>query len=131
MSWSNFTDEESSDKIDKLADVDNIEPKKVIDSVSTLNTLNVRTKELSSQIMADIDKQTSLNKQIIKLDIDNLNTTVSKETTYKTEQELTDAFSDEILNHNNEDLFRNFNNYNISLERKKRYELYDQMLDQN
>lgn len=131
MSWSNFTDEESSDKIDKLADVDNIEPKKVIDSVSTLNTLNVRTKELSSQIMADIDKQTSLNKQIIKLDIDNLNTTVSKETTYKTEQELTDAFSDEILNHNNEDLFRNFNNYNISLERKKRYDLYDQMLDQN
>ena len=37
----------------------------------------------------------------------------------------------QVLNHNNNDLFKSSSNFAVSTERKKRYEIYEQMLDSN
>lgn len=129
MSWSNFNDDNQNDQSEKQ--IDNIEPKKLIQSVELLDTLGDRTNELTSKILGDIDRDTGLAKQIVNLNISSVNAATSKDTTYKTEEDRNEAYKNFILNHENEDLLKNVTNYNVSAERKKRYDIYDQIMDSN
>jgi len=108
-----------------------VQPKKLIDSVSTLTTLSSRTEELSAKILADADQDTGLARQLTHLNISEVNKATSKETLYKTEEDLTDAFMNKVLNHDNDDLLKGVNYFSVSSERKKRYDIYEQMLDSN
>ena len=106
-------------------------PPKLIDSVQTINTLSARTNELASKILSDADQDTGLSKQLTYLNISEVNKATSKETLYKTEQDITDDFMNKVLNHDNEDILKGVNYFSISSERKKRYDIYEQMLESN
>ena len=127
--WDNFAKED--DNLDEISSTEEKEPIKLIDSVGTLVALTNRSRELSAEILSGIDKEQSLSKQLSTLNIDELNKAASKETTYKTEEEFDNAYMNQVLNHNNNDLFKSSANFAVSTERKKRYEIYEQMLDSN
>ena len=127
--WDNFAKED--DNLDEISSTEEKEPIKLIDSVGTLVALTNRSRELSAEILSGIDKEQSLSKQLSTLNIDELNKAASKETTYKTEEEFDNAYMNQVLNHNNNDLFKSSSNFAVSTERKKRYEIYEQMLDSN
>ena len=127
--WDNFAKED--DNLDEISSAEEKEPIKLIDSVGTLVALTNRSRELSAEILSGIDKEQSLSKQLSTLNIDELNKAASKETTYKTEEEFDNAYMNQVLNHNNNDLFKSSANFAVSTERKKRYEIYEQMLDSN
>ena len=127
--WDNFAKED--DNLDEISSAEEKEPIKLIDSVGTLVALTNRSRELSAEILSGIDKEQSLSKQLSTLNIDELNKAASKETTYKTEEEFDNAYMNQVLNHNNNDLFKSSSNFAVSTERKKRYEIYEQMLDSN
>lgn len=128
MSWNNFNDD--TDTTENIPE-ENIEPKKLIQSVELIDTLSDRTNELTSKILSDIDKDTGLAKQIINLNVTGVNKATSKDTIYKTEEDKLEAYKNFILNHENEDLLKNVTSYSVSTERKKRYDIYDQILDSN
>ena len=127
--WDNFAKEDNN--LDEISSTEEKEPIKLIDSVGTLVALTNRSRELSAEILSGIDKEQSLSKQLSTLNIDELNKAASKETTYKTEEEFDNAYMNQVLNHNNNDLFKSSANFAVSTERKKRYEIYEQMLDSN
>ena len=127
--WDNFAKED--DNLDEISSTEEKEPIKLINSVGTLVALTNRSRELSAEILSGIDKEQSLSKQLSTLNIDELNKAASKETTYKTEEEFDNAYMNQVLNHNNNDLFKSSSNFAVSTERKKRYEIYEQMLDSN
>ena len=127
--WDNFAKED--DNLDEISSTEEKEPIKLINSVGTLVALTNRSRELSAEILSGIDKEQSLSKQLSTLNIDELNKAASKETTYKTEEEFDNAYMNQVLNHNNNDLFKSSANFAVSTERKKRYEIYEQMLDSN
>ena len=127
--WDNFAKEDNN--LDEISSTKEKEPIKLIDSVGTLVALTNRSRELSAEILSGIDKEQSLSKQLSTLNIDELNKAASKETTYKTEEEFDNAYMNQVLNHNNNDLFKSSANFAVSTERKKRYEIYEQMLDSN
>ena len=133
MSWDNFSEEPENEMGQGGQGQQPIpnEPKKLIDSVKTLDSLSMRTQELAAKILSDADQQTGLVKEISNLNLTKVNQAVSKETTYKTEEDLTEAFMNKILNHNNDDILRGVGQYTISSERKKRYDIYEQILDSN
>lgn len=141
MSWNNFSDPNAMDGADNQIDQESQlevqsgqaqnEPKKLIDSVKTLDTLNARTKDLAAKILSDADTQIGLSNEITNLNITEVNKATSKETTYKTEEDITDAFMNKILNHDNDDILKGVSQYTISSERKKRYDIYEQILDSN
>lgn len=106
-------------------------PPKLIDSVQTINALGMRSNELASKILSDADQDTGLSKQLAYLNISEVNKATSKETAYKTEQDATDDFMNKILNHDNEDILKGVNHFSVSSERKKRYDIYEQMLESN
>lgn len=126
MSWDNFKDQDTEPQ-EQVSQ----EPKKLTDSVKNIDNLSIKSNELASKILSDIDTEQTLSKQLINLNITEVNKNVSKETLYKTEEDKTDKFIDEILNHDNNDLFRQASNYSVSTERKKRYDIYEQILDSN
>ena len=136
MSWQNFNDPMESNQI---GDVGNqqaassgiVEPKKLIDSAANLQILSQRSKELAAKILSDADNDSGLARQITQLNINELNKAVSKETTYKTEEDKTEAFMNKILNHNDDDILKGVSYFSVSSERKKRYDIYEQMLDSN
>ena len=129
--WGNFSKDEDEENLDQITATEEKEPIKLIDSVNTLTALVNRQKELSAEILSGIDKEQSLSKQLSTLNLDELNKAASKETTYKTEEEYDNAYMNQVLNHNNNDLFKSSANFAVSTERKKRYEIYEQMLDSN
>ena len=136
MSWNNFSDPNNGYQDDNQDDSQQVqatsaEPKKLIDSVGTLDTLNTRTKELAAKILSDADTQIGLSNEISNLNITEVNKATSKDTTYKTEEDVTDAFMNKILNHDNDDILKGISQYTISSERKKRYDIYEQILDSN
>ena len=102
--WDNFAKED--DNLDEISSTEEKEPIKLIDSVGTLVALTNRSRELSAEILSGIDKEQSLSKQLSTLNIDELNKAASKETTYKTEEEFDNAYMNQVLNHNNNDLFK-------------------------
>ena len=134
MSWNNFNQDDNNQD-DQTggngSDTENIEPKKLIKSVELIDTLSDRTNELTSKILSDIDKDTGLAKQIINLNITAVNKASTKDANYKTEEDKLEAYKNFILNHENEDLLKNVTSYSVSVERKKRYDIYDQILDSN
>lgn len=130
MSWNNFSDQ-NLDEQNQSTQAQPPQPKKLIDSVAQLTSLNTRTSELSAKILADADQDTGLARQLTYLNISELNKSSSKETTYKTEEDITDTFMNKILNHNDEDILKGVNFFSVSSERKKRYDIYEQMLDSN
>lgn len=129
MGWNDFNmnDDQNTEAIPQEPQ----EPKKLIDSAATIQTMSQRTKELASKILNDADSDAGLARQITHLNISELNKAVSKETTYKTEDDKTDLFMNKILNHNDEDILKGVSYLSVSAERKKRYDLYEQMLDSN
>ena len=136
MSWNNFSDPNNGYQDGNQDDSQQVqatpaEPKKLIDSVGTLDTLNTRTKELAAKILSDADTQIGLSNEISNLNITEVNKATSKDTTYKTEEDVTDAFMNKILNHDNDDILKGISQYTISSERKKRYDIYEQILDSN
>ena len=133
MSWNNFStgDDLNQDSSMGQQPVQQAQPKKLIDSVATLTTLSNRTNELAAKILSDADQDTGLARQLTFLNIGEVNKATSKETTYKTEQDLTDMFMNKVLNHNEDDILKGVNFFSVSLERKKRYDIYEQMLDSN
>ena len=134
MSWHNFNSQDDQGIEQEHVPVQPaapVQPKKLIDSVSTLTTLSARTEELSSKILSDADQDTGLARQLTHLNISEVNKATSKETLYKTEEDLTDAFMNKVLNHDNDDLLKGVNYFSVSSERKKRYDIYEQMLDSN
>ena len=135
MSWNNFGDDSQDDtNLDGNGNpIQQVQqsPKKLIDSVKYIDGLSIKSNELASKILSDIDTENVLSKQLINLNLTEVNKNVSKETLYKTEEDKTDAFINEILNHDNNDLFKQASNYSVSTERKKRYDIYEQILDSN
>ena len=135
MSWNNFGDDSQDDtNLDSNGNpIQQVQqsPKKLIDSVKYIDGLSIKSNELASKILSDIDTENVLSKQLINLNLTEVNKNVSKETLYKTEEDKTDAFINEILNHDNNDLFKQASNYSVSTERKKRYDIYEQILDSN
>ena len=131
MSWNNFSDQEEEQQAQQPQQAPENEPKKLIDSVKTLDTLNARTKDLAAKILSDADTQIGLSNEITNLNITEVNKATSKDTTYKTEEDITDAFMNKILNHDNDDILKGVSQYTISSERKKRYDIYEQILDSN
>lgn len=135
MSWDDFTDQGGQDTQDGIGQVPTpvapTPPKRLIDSANNLAILSARTEELSAKILADADQDTGLARQLTHLNISEVNKATSKETLYKTEEDLTDAFMNKVLNHDNDDLLRGVNYFSVSSERKKRYDIYEQMLDSN
>lgn len=129
MSWDNFNEEPENTGTGTTEAP--MEPKKLIDSVKHIDNLSIKSNELASKILSDIDTEQVLSKQLINLNITEVNKNVSKETLYKTEEDKTDKFIDEILNHDNNDLFKQASNYSVSTERKRRYDIYEQILDSN
>ena len=107
------------------------EPKKLIDSAATIQSLSQRSKELAAKILSDADNESGLARQITHLNISELNKAVSKETAYKTEEDKTEEFMNRILNHNDADILKGVSTFSVSSERKKRYDLYEPMLDSN
>ena len=130
MSWDNFKDDQE-DVQTSMVPQQPMEPKKLIDSVKHIDNLSIKSNELASKILSDIDTEQVLSKQLINLNITEVNKNVSKETLYKTEEDKTDKFIDEVLNHDNNDLFKQASNYSVSTERKRRYDVYEQILDSN
>ena len=135
MSWDDFTDQGGQDAQGGMgqvpAPVAPTPPKRLIDSANNLAILSARTEELSAKILADADQDTGLARQLTHLNISEVNKATSKETLYKTEEDLTDAFMNKVLNHDNDDLLRGVNYFSVSSERKKSYDIYEQMLDSN
>jgi hypothetical protein len=139
MSWQNFNNPVEGDQFDGQdpnMDQQNpsekiLEPKKLIDSAANLQALSQRSKELAAKILSDADNDSGLARQITQLNINELNKAVSKETTYKTEEDRTEAFMNKILNHNDDDILKGVSYFSVSSERKKRYDIYEQMLDSN
>ncbi len=136
MSWNNFSDQNPEDGMEQSGGVgtggtQQAEPRKLIDSVKTLDTLNTRTKDLAAKILSDADTQIGLSNEITNLNISEVNKATSRDTTYKTEEDITDAFMNKILNHDNDDILKGVSQYTISSERKKRYDIYEQILDSN
>ena len=134
MSWDNFNSQDDQGIEQEQVPVQPAapaQPKKLIDGVSTITTLSARTEELSAKILADADQDTGLARQLTHLNISEVNKATSKETSYKTEEDLTDAFMNKVLNHDNDDLLKGVNYFSVSSERKKRYDIYEQMLDSN
>ena len=136
MSWNNFSDQNPDDGMEQsgqeqTTQTTQVEPRKLIDSVKTLDTLNTRTKDLAAKILSDADSQIGLSNEITNLNISEVNKATSKDTTYKTEEDITDAFMNKILNHDNDDILKGVSQYTISSERKKRYDIYEQILDSN
>ena len=129
MSWDNFKDDQEDVQTSGIQQP--MEPKKLIDSVKHIDNLSIKSNELASKILSDIDTEQVLSKQLINLNITEVNKNVSKETLYKTEEDKTDKFIDEVLNHDNNDLFKQASNYSVSTERKRRYDIYEQILDSN
>lgn len=135
--WNNFSDDTQSEDGSLYQDPQSaqqnqpLQPKKLIDSVATIQSLNQRSKELAAKILSDADNETGLARQINSLNISELNKAVSRETTYKTEEDITDKFMNKILNHNDDDILKGISFFSVSSERKKRYDLYEQMLDSN
>ena len=136
MSWNNFSDQNPDDGMEQsgqeqTTQTTQVEPRKLIDSVKTLDTLNTRTKDLAAKILSDADSQIGLSNEITNLNISEVNKATSKDTTYKTEEDITDAFMNKILNHDNDDILKGVSQYTISSEREKRYDIYEQILDSN
>lgn len=136
MSWQNFNNT-FDDSNENNQDIQNPQsgtpdaPKKLIDSAATIQALSQRSKELASKILYDADNDAGLARQITQLNINELNKSVSKETTYKTEEDKTEDFMNKLLNHNDEDILKGISFFSVSSERKKRYDIYEQMLDSN
>ena len=137
MSWQNFnnTFDDSNENNQDIQNPQQSEtpnaPKKLIDSAATIQALSQRSKELASKILYDADNDAGLARQITQLNINELNKSVSKETTYKTEEDETEDFMNKLLNHNDEDILKGISFFSVSSERKKRYDIYEQMLDSN
>ena len=136
MSWNNFTSPDDGMGMDSGGNpLDQNptppQPKKLIDSVAQLTSLSNRTNELAAKILSDADQDTGLSRQLTYLNIGEVNKATSKETTYKTEEDITDMFMNKVLNHNEEDILKGINFFAVSSERKKRYDIYEQMLDSN
>lgn len=135
MDWNNFSDDGTNEAQTNTPNQDGTvpptEPMKLIDSVQTIAALSSRSNELASKILSDADQDTGLARQLTHLNISEVNKSVSKETLYKTEQDATDEFMNKVLNHDNEDILKGVNYFSISSERKKRYDIYEQMLESN
>ena len=134
MGWNNFNSDDDSQDLNndgQPIEQQKVEPKKLIDSAATIQSLSQRSKELASKILSDADNDSGLARQITHLNLSELNRAVSKETTYKTEEDKTEEFMNKILNHNDNDILKGVQFFAVSSERKKRYDLYEQMLDSN
>ena len=131
MSWNNFTDDDANQQAIPSQPQQPQQPPKLIDTVATLDTLSIRTNELASKILSDADQDLGLSRQLTHLNITELNKSTSRETTYKTEQDATEDFMNKILNHDNDDILKGVNYFSISSERKKNYDIYEQMMESN
>ena len=134
MGWNNFNSDDDSQDLNndgQPIEQQKVEPKKLIDSAATIQSLSQRSKELASKILSDADNDSGLARQITHLNLSELNRAVSKETTYKTEEDKTEEFMNKILNHNDNDILKGVQFFAVSSERKKHYDLYEQMLDSN
>lgn len=134
MGWNNFNSDDDSQDLNndgQPIEQQKVEPKKLIDSAATIQSLSQRSKELASKILSDADNDSGLARQITHLNLSELNRAVSKETTYKTEEDKTEEFMNKILNHNDNDILKGVQFFAVSSERKKRYDLYEQMMDSN
>lgn len=134
MGWNNFNSDDDSQDLNndgQPIEQQKAEPKKLIDSAATIQSLSQRSKELASKILSDADNDSGLARQITHLNLSELNRAVSKETTYKTEEDKTEEFMNKILNHNDNDILKGVQFFAVSSERKKRYDLYEQMMDSN
>lgn len=134
MGWNNFNSDDDSQDLNndgQPIEQQKVEPKKLIDSAATIQSLSQRSKELASKILSDVDNDSGLARQITHLNLSELNRAVSKETTYKTEEDKTEEFMNKILNHNDNDILKGVQFFAVSSERKKRYDLYEQMMDSN
>ena len=134
MGWNNFNSDDDSQDLNndgQPIEQQKAEPKKLIDSAATIQSLSQRSKELASKILSDADNDSGLARQITHLNLSELNKAVSKETTYKTEEDKTEEFMNKILNHNDNDILKGVQFFAVSSERKKRYDLYEQMMDSN
>ena len=134
MGWNNFNSDDDSQDLNndgQPIEQQKVEPKKLIDSAATIQSLSQRSKELASKILSDADNDSGLARQITHLNLSELNRAISKETTYKTEEDKTEEFMNKILNHNDNDILKGVQFFAVSSERKKRYDLYEQMMDSN